>query len=320
MSRQIQIIPKSSVVTRGQPMPVTVRIHFDADTRIRGIKARFHGAERTEATYTTTSTDSKGRTTTTTHTAEEYVDIVNQDFVLHGNPDIGFFAGVGDAVATMFGGGQSETIEAGVHDFQIEIVVPVDAPASFKGGKCSVFYRMEVQVDVPIRIDPKCDYSFTLLTLPIPLEKTRPVLVQHPDPEHGRGFWDRTFGKDVNMDVALESNVLYAGESGSGMVSIRSNESIDVDQIVWSLVGTEKTEASGHTDQYGHRLPLGNIPVDRPITQEFNHEFNFSVPDQGPFTALGTKFEINWVLEVRLNVPWAKDPAVRIPVEYYDVS
>ena len=34
-----------------------------------------------------------------------------------------------------------------------------------------------------------------------------------------------------------------------------------------------------------------------------------------PLTARGELFSINWFVQVELDVPWAKDPKIRAPVE-----
>ena len=101
MGRKISVLGTGNTLTPGETFETTVHIELEKPTRVRGIKARFFGAERTEADYTTTSTDSKGRTTTHHHTAVDYVPIVEERIVLHGTPSTGFFNGIGDAVSTM---------------------------------------------------------------------------------------------------------------------------------------------------------------------------------------------------------------------------
>ena len=86
MGRKISVIGAENTLTPGKTFETTVHIELDKPTRVRGIKARFFGAERTEADYTTTSTNSKGRMQTHHHTAVEYVPIVEKHFVLHGTP------------------------------------------------------------------------------------------------------------------------------------------------------------------------------------------------------------------------------------------
>ena len=52
------------------------------------------------------------------------------------------------------------------------------------------------------------------------------------------------------------------------------------------------------------------------ITNEFNQEFSFQPPADVPGTIVGTEFRIEWAVEVRLDVSWAKDTLISIPVEF----
>jgi hypothetical protein len=51
------------------------------------------------------------------------------------------------------------------------------------------------------------------------------------------------------------------------------------------------------------------------ISSESVHEFEILVPEiEGPHSQSGNNFEVNWTVEVRLFVPWAKDPTIRVPI------
>ena len=316
MSSQIEIVPSSAVLPRGKIVPVQIRVHFAKPTRIRGIKARFHGAERTEADYTTTTTDSKGNTTTHHHTAVQYIDIVEQVINLHGEPVVGFFKLLADALASLFGAGSGTTVPAGSQEFEIEVVVPSDAPASFQGKKCSVIYQLQVQVDIPLWPDRKQTFDFTVLPLPQPAAKSRPVLNSYPDPVAGRGFWDRTFGKDVKLDVALDRDCVQTGEEVAGMVSLTTIDPLKLNRIAVSMSGVEYSEADGHSDSHRYTIPVCEIPTPAIITNEFTQEFSFAPPGDVPGTTFGAKFRIEWAVEVRLDVSWAKDTVISIPVDF----
>jgi hypothetical protein len=318
MSRKISVHGTEDTLTPGKTFETTVRIELDEPTRVRGIKARFYGAERTEASYTTTSVDSKGRMKTNHHTAVDYVPIVEENFVLHGAPSTGFVSGIGDAVSTMFGGGQSETMDAGSYDFTVSFAIPKDAPPSLEGKKCSVFYRLEIQIDVPIWPDPKLDYAFELLRLPTPLEETSAAYAKHPNSEKGRGFWDKTLGKDIEVEVAIDSDVLVAGQESQAMVAIKANEPFKLDQISLAMIGLEKSRAGGHNDSYSHVRPLHEVEINKSILTELNREFAFTATTDGPYTTTGQNFSVDWFVEVRLDVPWANNPYVRIPIRYVE--
>lgn len=314
MSSKIEIRSNQDFLSPGEKTPIKVLVRFDKPTKVRGIHALFHGAERTEATYTVTTTDSKGRSKTETRTAVEHVDIVKKEFLLQGEERKGFFSRLGDSMATWVGGGTHELIEAGEHEYDLAIEIPDHAPASFKGKKCSVFYRLKVSVDLPIKFDWSQSRDFEVAPKRIEFQDTSPVHVVFPDAS-GRSFWDKTFGKDVKLNVAVDRDTLTVGEKALAMLTVDSPEPLKVDKMEISLVGRESTKANGHADGHSHKHSLGQIDSPSVISSESVHEFEIIVPKlDGPHTQSGENFSIDWTVEVRLHIPWAKDPTIRVPV------
>ncbi len=312
MSESIHIDANPRLI-RDRETPVTIVIDFDRPTRVRGIHATFHAAERTEATYTVTTTDAKGRARTETRTAVEFCDIVKQPFLLFGSSRKGFFSRLLDSLLTWFGGGQHEIMEPGRKEFALSLKIPSQAPASFQGEKCEVFYRLHVQVDLPVKIDWSRTHSFSVGPK-IPQHEVNPVHVVLPD-EAGRSFWDRTLGKEVTLNLALDRDTLSAGESALAMLTVETPQPLKLDEISVELAGTESTRADGHTDSYIHRHPLDNIDSPNILSGDSVHEFNIRIPEiEGPHTGSGANFSISWCIEVRLRVPWAKDPVIRVPI------
>ncbi len=315
MSGKIQIIPANPSLARDSDNPVQIVVSFDRPTKVRGIRAQFLAAEKTEATYTVTTTDSKGRSRTQTRTAVEHVEIAKESFLLYGSERLGFFSRIFDSLKTWFGGGKHELVGPGDQEYSLKLQIPADAPYSFKGKKCEVFYRLTVSVDLPIKVDLSSSYSFGVDPVPIPFAQTKAVHVAFPD-ESGRSFWDRTFGKDVTLNLAVDRDILISGERALGMLTVESPAPLEISKIDVSLVGTENTNANGHTDSYRHVYSLGEVDSPKVISSESIREFEVLTPHiEGPFSQVGTKYEINWAVEARIHIPWAKDPTIRIPVK-----
>ena len=314
MSKNIQILSQWKQLSRGGEMPVRVLVNFERPTKVRGIRAEFYGAEKTEATYTVTTTDGKGKSKTETRTATEYVDIVKEDFLLFGQERKGFFARLWDSLTTWFGGGSHQVVDPGEHEYLINVKIPPQAPASFKGKKCEVFYRLTVHVDLPIKIDWSQSQDFEVVPDKIAFAETAPVHVVFPDAS-GRSFWDKAFGKDVKLNLAVDRDTLAIGEQALAMLTVESPEPLKVNKMEIHLVGTESTTAQGHTDSHAHTHQLGQIDSPNVISNESVHEFEILVPEiDAPHSQTGNNFEVNWTVEVRLSVPWAKDPVIRVPI------
>ncbi len=300
---------------RGQANPVKIIVDFDKPTRVRGIHATFHAAEKTVANYTVTTTDAKGKTRVETRTAVEYSNIVKETFLLFGNARKGFFSRLLDSLLTWIGRGQHEVVQPGHREFEVNLKIPDQAPASFEGGKCQVFYVLTVQVDLPIKIDWSGKHQFAVGPMGTALDDINPVHVVFPD-ESGRSFWDRKMGKDVTLNLALDRDTLSAGEKALAMLTVETPEPLKIDEISVFLVGVESTTAQGHKDSHGHNHPLDDIDSPNVITNESVHEFDVQIPDiEGPYTQTGQNFDVRWFVKVRLKVPWAKDPIIRLPIK-----
>lgn len=313
MSNEIRIQPPAEQIVRGNPMTVPITVVLDRPLKVRGMHAKFQGAEETKAVYTTTSTDSKGRATVQTHTAVQQVDITTQAHLISGNERLGFFGNLSDAVATIFGGGQHETLQPGEYPFEIEFSIPEDAPPTHVGKKTRVFYELSVHVDVPLAYDLKAVQSFQLMPLPTSYE-TDPVRIRYPD-DAGRGFFDALFTPNVEIEMALAADKFRLGELVEGIFCVDTKKPLNCHAIRVRLVGIEKSQAHGHTDGYVHQgeaVELGKPDV---IYESYKQQFRLTAETTAPLSARGKLFSIEWFVQVELDVPWAKDPKIRAPIE-----
>ena len=292
MSNEIRIQPPTEPIVRGKPMTVPVIVVVDRPLKVRGIHAKFHGAEETKAVYTTTSTDGKGHTTTQTHTAVQCTDITMQAHLLSGNERLGFFGNLSDAAATLFGGGKHETMQPGEHPFELEVSIPADAPPTHVGKKTRVFYELSVQVDVPRAFDLKAVQPFQLGPLPASYE-ANPVRTRYPDDE-GRGFFESLFAPDAKIEMALAADKARLGETIDGIFCVETEKPLKCNAMRVRLVGIENSRAHGHTDRYAH---LGEpIELDTPgaISGSFKREFTLDAETTAPLSAKGELFSIEW--------------------------
>ncbi len=302
------------MLIRGETMRVPIVLKLDTPRRVRCIVASFHGAEETKATYTTTTpTGTKGQMTTQVHTAVEHIDIVKREWLLAGSERRGFLGNLMDAVATVFGGGRHQRMTAGDYEYEVELTIPTDAPATHKGKVSRVFYELSARVDIALGRDLKVRQSFSVMPLPKENVEVQPVSVCYPD-DAGRGFWSELFEPDVRMELNLETDRARRGETIRGNFHIVTEKSLDVRQVHVRLVGHEKSEAQGHKDAHHFKGEAVEIHAPRLIAPSWSTEFSLPAEFEGPPTATGTKFSIDWFVEIALDVPWAKDPTIRAPI------
>lgn len=313
MPNEIRIHPLAGRLERGKPTIVPITVVLDGPLKVRGIHADFRGAIETRANYTTTTTDSKGRTKTETRTAVQHVEVTTQAFLISGNQRLGFLGNISDAVATIFGGGQHETMPAGKYPFEVEIAIPPDAPPTHVGKKSRIFYELNVQVDIPVAFDLKSMHSFQVLPLPIDDYGTMPIRTRYPD-DAGLGLFDSLFTPDVEIEMALTADRYRLGETIDGIFCVATKEPLNCNAIRARLVGIESSRAHGHTDGYTHQGEAVELAAPGVISGNYKQQFRLPAQTDAPLTASGELFSIQWFVQIELDVPWAKDPAIRAPV------
>jgi hypothetical protein len=263
-------------LVRGQTVNVPLLLRVEQPLKARGIHARFWGAEETKANYTTTSTDSKGHTTTQTHTATEHVNIVDQSSLLSGNEQLGFFGNLSDALATLVGGGKHEVIAPGEYPFEVQVSAPETAPATHKGEKSRVFYELSAWVDIPLGFDLGAMQAFEVRPLPIEELQVQPVRVRYPD-DAGRGFWDSMLAPDVRLELALTVDTARPGETIEGIFVVESEKPLTIDALRARWVGIEKSHAHGHDDTAHYSSEPIEIAHPGSVQGRFSQTFSLPV-------------------------------------------
>lgn len=313
MPNEIVIQAPAAGLMRGETIVVLITLKLETRLKARGIHARFWGAEEAKATYTTTSTDSNGNSTTETHTAVEHVHIVDQQRVLAGNERLGFFRGLLDAAATAVGGGQHTVMEPGEYPLEFEMTLPEGAPGTYKGKNSRIFYELSAWVDIPLAIDLKAKHSFEIPSLPVPEPTSQPVRVSYPG-DAGKGLWDSMLGPDIRIELALASDVARQGETIEAIVVTECDKPLAVQALWVSLVGVEHTQAQGHQDNAHYAGQRVQICGPRSLQGSFSQTFSLPCNAAGPPTLCGSRFSVDWFVQVELDVPWAKDPKIRAPI------
>ena len=298
-------------LVRGMANTVPIRLEVKKPIKVRGIRALFHGAEETRAFYTTYNVATK---TPITNSVIQHVDITRQEFILSGHEKLGLFGNIADGLATLFGGGQHHVLQPGDYDFEVKVELPQTAPSSFEGEKCRVFYELGVRVDIPLAIDVKSTHSFSVPSSQAPEPTSGPVVTRYPE-DQSRGLLDAWFGPELKVEGGLADSRYRVGEEIEGIFRVQAPNSLECKTISLRLVGREQTEAEGYTDKHAHYGPVHVIAHPGIIGQSFEQEFRFPVQPAGPLTAHGKLFSIEWFVEIQLDVPWAKDPRIRIPIE-----
>jgi hypothetical protein len=308
---EIQIQATSDQLVPGETTRIPILLKLDKAIKVRGIHAKFHGAEETSATYTTYNAATK---TTETKTAVQHVDIVKTESILSGRERKGFFGNLTDGMATMLGGGEHDLLEPGEYPFEIEVQVPPDARASLDGKKCRVFYELSVHIDIPVARDVKAVHSFQVSDASKQQhDSPGSVRIRYPE-DQGRGFFDALMGPELRVEAALAEGLLHEGDTAEGMLVGDTPKALQYRAINVRLIAVEKTTANEHTDSYTHQGEPVQIAANGEIEGHYSQEFRLPVASPGATTMQGELFSIDCFVQIEFDVPWAKDPKIRIPI------
>ena len=307
----IRIQPTSAELIPGKTTRIPVVVTLDEALKIRGLHATFHGAEETRANYTSYNAATK---TTQTHTAVQHIDIAKSEYLLSGRERKGFFGNVADGFATLFGGGEHDVLEPGEYPFEVDVQIPADARPSFAGQKGRVFYELSVLVDIPLGRDLKALQSFQVIDNSDPvLPPPTPVRTRYPE-DQKRGLFDSWFSPDIRVEAALTQSAFRDGDTLDGIFVLETPEPLEYRAINVRLISVESTEAQGHKDGHTHPGEPVQIASDGVIEGSYSQKFSLPVTCPGPPTTQGQLFSIDCFVQIELDVPWAKDPTVRVPV------
>jgi len=305
-----EITLEEAELTPGGRATLRFRTNVREPIKLRGAHVHFRGFEETKAVYTT----SDGKTTTT-HTATERNTLVEERNTFKGSAPAGFFANLADGAKTMLGGGDHEELPRGPHDVVLEVDLPLELPETFKAKKVKIAYEAAIHLDLPAARDFR--HSVTFEIPPMLLTEApdpEPLSIRYPE-DSGRGFFDSVFGPDVTMRVAVNSVVVRRGDVISGELEVRSpDKPLKARAVVCQLIRREKSQAQGHSDGHAETLVTERMEQREGTSNSLFVSFAVRVPDEAIPSCRGAKFTLAHELAVSLDVAWAKDPTIRIPV------
>ncbi|MGI9471576.1 MAG: hypothetical protein ACR2NZ_08605 [Rubripirellula sp.] len=308
---EIHIHSTSSELVPGQTCRIPIEVVIEQPLKVRGLHATFHGAEETQATFSTYNAATKS---TQTQTTFEHFDIVKEEYVLSGREQKGFFGNVADGLATLVGSGEHDVLDPGSYSFEVDVQVPPEARPSLHGNKCRVFYELSVLIDIPVWRDVKALESFSVSAAKTKTAETQTsVRTRYPE-DQGRGLFDSVFGPDVRVEAALAEGLLREGDTVEGMFVVETPKPVPFRAIHARLISVESSTANGHNDSYTHPGEPITIAGEGVIDKKYSQEFQLPVSVPGPKTDQGQNFRIDCFLQIELDVPWAKDPKIRVPV------
>ena len=141
-----------------------------------------------------------------------------------------------------------------------------------------------------------------------------PLSIRYPE-DSGRGFFDSMFGPDVSMRVDLARTKLRRGGVLAGKLEVRfPDRPPNVEAVICKLIRREDSVARGHKDGHSETLVTERIPQRTGVSNSLFVAFEVPVPEDMIPSRSGANYTLSHHLAVSLEVPWAKDPTIRVPV------
>ena len=202
--------------------------------------------------------------------------------------------------------GSPEELAAGQHDYNVAFDLERGLPATYRGRALRVEWQVRVHVDIPWWPDSRAKYDVHVHGAP-PLASA----------EQGRVFAsssDGPRGREPYAEVALGSERIESGGTLRGTVALCNTSTNNYRSVGISLIAAESlpgllSPSITHNTVGRWTLDVTGAKENTPI------QFSIKLP-QGLAPSFQTrKLALKWFVEVRLDVPWARDSKLWIPVD-----
>ena len=190
----------------------------------------------------------------------------------------------------------------GRSSYRVRFELPAGAPPSYEGFAASTRYELTVRVDIPWWPDRKSAFQITVKHKPAPGDEGKPVVFTTAQ---GASDFSRPY-----LEASLATDVLAPGETLNGTFALLNppeRASVEV-----RVVGAQKRivgSSTAVTDQFRSRNAHEVTPRGGGAQQTFKIPLGNDVLP----TTHSVLWHLDWHVEVRARIPWARDPVLRIP-------
>lgn len=207
-------------------------------------------------------------------------------------------------VARLVGRPLTERVElaAGEHEYRLSFEVPTDAPPSCSGGFLSIEWEYRVRADIPWWPDAKATFVAHVAPAPSSEMPTAPaVYASDTAGPHG-----------IKPYAELSLGEVVSGQFLEGTVALSNTAHNDYRAIEFNLISMESIPSLLGSWTEKRKRQSWKMPLSSP-TENALIRFRFQLPPIVPAFETET-LALKWMLEVRLNLGWAFDAELWIPL------
>lgn len=192
-------------------------------------------------------------------------------------------------------------LPAGISTYPFSLEIPPWMPDAYAGNDCGVRLSADVRLDVDWALDPQRTFAPRVVHAPTAAQKA-PLFLRS----------DASFHTDFVLEVALDSAMVVSGDLLRGTVALRSGGNKNFDGIVLSVLSQATAVFSQMTQRtsplVSFRIPAKALRGGEPVP------FAIPIGPQYPVTIYNGVFDVSSLLQLELDIPWAFDPSLRVPI------
>lgn len=193
-------------------------------------------------------------------------------------------------------------LEKGTHELPFDIELPPWLPPALEGGRCSIQHSMGVRLDVDWAIDPDASFA-PVIALPPRRTAATPTLIRSGQSVHAT----------MIVEIGLRSTTVVQGGALEGSIAVRGAEGQSLEGLELAIVD-HATVTFARGDRRALKEARYRWPAEK-LRGGASVPFRVTVDPSFPPTFRNGYIDHDLMLEVRLIVPWRRDPAFSIPLE-----
>jgi hypothetical protein len=180
-------------------------------------------------------------------------------------------------------------------------------PPSYKGRRASVEYTLRASAPIRWWPDARSKLEIQVTLAPVEARSATPRMVAS-DPAGPRG-------SERHLECSLSDEALYPGQPLSGSVALYNVAFHRYRELQLSLVATERafTKHLRRTSSEQRACYTTKIPLRSPGEGEAL-PFSLVVPEAARPSVGSELWAYEWALEVRVEIPWASDLVLKLPI------
>jgi len=200
------------------------------------------------------------------------------------------------------------TLPTGQTKLPVRFMLPADAPASYDGAGASVSYRMHVRASIDWWPDATASFDLHVVSGAVEGPNTSRPGLYSTAPEGPRA-------KELSVELSLASHALVPGGEVQGSIALynvahHAYRGVRVGivglEISHDDTGRERARVTAH--RYAMGLPLGRVSEGQGIP------FRMRLPADLTPSTRSVLWSLHWTLEVRVDLVWASDVLLSVPV------